>query len=930
MCPTKRGSRPDEDIIDLMDVMEDDPGLQDGASPRTGKGEADILLLDDVVAEEPADEDVLELTEALDENAGRKADDDVLDLTDMLDENVGSLTGEGVLELTDALDDDNEDLGADPVSRASTEEISSAGRESDDEIDLAELDELLKDIENEDALAGDASKDESGDISLQGLSGTDQEIDLADIDSLLRELEEDGGDTEADLIPAGLEPQAVSKPEPGAATVEYILSGLEDKPSKAPSTELHTMKVAVQPEPLAQAGQAEAEELARPAALGGLGDLSALHDDEELAELLADDEDKTLSAQEDADQPASEEDDVAVEAEAQNAAAVELPSAVPDFHKSPVPEIPVGLVDWQATAAFASTRGPRDLLREPEEAPKATPRKAPAVETQTVFKPAATPASEQRLGWRIEALETLVRDELAKARTLADRMADVEVYVMAAPKPEEWTELMEAVSALRSAPPVPSAPSVTPEEISVLRERLSALESEQPQAPAIPAEVQERLAHIEELAGQVGSRDIEDLRQTLEMLGQRLDALPSTDLDELQRRLTELEERPQGLTQEDLTPLFQRLDDLNALASRLADVETSLAGKTASDQLIESVSTLRDRIAALESRPVLDETAQGNLDDLRQKLSALQTDYESLAPAAALVSSVAAMADRVAALESRVPEVADADLRHISARLEELAARLDGDTTASTLPRLEERLVYLESLEAGNKSAASEAALSMRTLSERMEALETRLQSMQAERLAELEKRLTSMETGLASRPATPSMAEIVAEAAGRVEDKVFDRVEIVLSGRMIDQIERLENSLPEQIEEVMAKRQPPAPPAVDEEALAARMTDRLSLRLERQMAVQVEQLLSARLKTFGRELETALAESLEAPLTERLESSFADRFGAELRDKLEEFLEGTVKGSLRDELMSEIQRALPKATARIVREEIEALKRSM
>ncbi|EMG36903.1 hypothetical protein PCS_02323 [Desulfocurvibacter africanus PCS] len=901
MCPTTRGSRPEEDIIELMDVMEEGIDLQAGESAHSSGGEADALLLDDVVIE-PLDDDVLELTEALDEDSG-------------LVEN------EGILDLTDPLEDDAEDLGDAPVSKASTEEISSAGRE-DEEIDLAELDELLRDIENEDTLAG-ASKGEGGELNLHGLSGAGQEIDLADIDSLLRELEEDGGNTEADLIPAGLEAYAGAKPEPGTATVEYILSGLEDKMDAAASTELRTMNVAVQPE------QSEAEEFAKPDALGELGELDALTEDEQLAKLLGDDEEDILHPQEDALLLTGEDDYAAVEAATQGAPVVELPTEVPDFSKSPVPDIPVELVDWQATAAFASTRGPGDLLREPEETPMATVDEVRAPEPQTPSKPAAASASEQRMGWRMEALETLVKDELAKARTLADRVADVEVYVMAAPKPEEWTEVMEAVSALRSEP---SAPSVDPEEISGLRERLNTLESELSKAPAIADELEYRLKNIEEQANQVGLKDIEDLRQSLETLGQRLDAQPSPDFDGLQQRLAALEERPEGLTQEDLTPLAKRLDDLGSLASRIAEVESALAGKAASGQLDEPISALQERIAALESRPVLDEAALGNLDDLRQKLIEVQAGYEDLVPAASLVSSVAAMDGRLTMLESRPSEVTAADLQRTVACLDELTVRLDGKAAASALSGLEERFAALEAAEATGKSGAAEGDAQVRSLTERMEGLEARLQAVQAERMAELEKRLAAMESGLASQPAAPAkpaMAEIVTEVAERVEDKVFDRVEIVLSGRMIDQIERLENSLPDQIEEIMAKRQSPAP-SVDEEALAARLVDKLAPSLERQMAVKVEQLLSARLKTVGLELETTLAESLETPLAERLESSFAERFGTELRDKLEEFLEGTVMGSLRDELMDEIRRTLPKATAKVVREEIEAIKSRM
>ncbi|WP_027367994.1 hypothetical protein [Desulfocurvibacter africanus] len=903
MCPTTRGSRPEEDIIELMDVMEEGTALHDGGSSRPSGGEADALLLDDVVIE-PLDDDVLELTEALDEDSGLVED-------------------EGILDLTDPLEDDTEDLGDAPVSRASTEEISSAGREIDEEIDLAELDELLRDIENEDTLAA-ASKGEDGELNLHGLSGANQEIDLADIDSLLRELEEDGGNTEADLIPAGLEAYAGAKPEPGTATVEYILSGLEDKMDAAAPTELRTMNVAVQPEP------SEAEEFAKPDALGELGELDALTEDEQLAKLLGDDEEDIRHPQEDVLLLTDVDDYATVEAATQGAPVVELPTEVPDFSKSPVPEIPVELVDWQATAAFASTRGPGDLLREPEEAPMATVDEVRAPELQTPSKPATTSASEQRMGWRMEALETLVKDELAKARTLADRVADVEVYVMAAPKPEEWTEIMEAVSTLRS---VPSASSVDPEEISGLRERLNTLESELSKAPAIADELEDRLKSIEEQANQVGVKDIEGLRQALETLGQRLDVLPSPDFDGLQQRLAALAERPEGLTQEDLTPLAKRLDDLASLAPRIAEVESALAGKASSAQLDESFSSLQERITALESRPVLDEAALGNLDDLRQKLTDLQAGYEDLVPAASLVSSVAAMDGRLAMLESRPPEVTAADLQQTVACLDELTVRLDGKAAAAALSGLEERFAALEAAEAAGKSGAAEGDTQVRSLTERMEGLEDRLQAVQAERMAELEKRLAAMESGLASQPATPAkpaMAEIVTEVAERVEDKVFDRVEIVLSGRMIDQIERLENSLPDQIEEIMAKRQPPAPVSVDEEALAARLVDKLAPSLERQMAVKVEQLLSARLKTVGLELETTLAESLETPLAERLESSFAERFGTELRDKLEEFLEGTVMGSLRDELMDEIRRTLPKATAKVVREEIEAIKSRM
>lgn len=889
MCPTTRGSRPEEDIIELMDVMEEGPVLSDGESVGSSGGEADALLLDDVVSEPLADDDVLELTEALDEDAGLVED-------------------EGILDLTDPLEDDAEDLGDAPVSRASTEEISSAGREIDEEIDLAELDELLRDIENEDTLTG-ASKGDAGELNLHGLSGADQEIDITDIDSLLRELEEDGGNTEADLIPAGLEAFAGAKPEPGTATVEYILSGLEDKMDGAAPTELRTMNVAVQPEP------SEAEEFARPDALGELGELDALTEDEQLAKLLGDDEEDIPHPGEDALLLTDVDDHAAVEAATPGAPVVELPTEVPDFSKSPVPDIPVELVDWQATAAFASTRGPGDLLREPEEAPQATVDEVHAPEPQTPSKPAAISASEQRMGWRMEALETLVKDELAKARTLADRVADVEVYVMAAPKPEEWTEVMEAVSALRS---VPSAPSVDPEEISGLRERLGALESELSKTPAMTDEIENRLKNIEEQAGQVGAKDMDDLRQALETLGQRLDAMPSLDFDGLQQRLAALEERPAGLTQEDLLPLTERLDDLGSLAPLIAGMETALADKAASAQLDESFSSLQERIAALESRPALNEAALGNLDELRQKLTDLQAGYEDLAPAASLVSSVAAMDGRLAMLESRTPEVTAADLQRTVACLDELTVRLDGKAASSALSDLEERLASLEAAGATDKSGADEGDTQVRSL---------------AERMAELEKRLAAMESGLASRPAAPAMpamAEIVTEVAERVEDKVFDRVEIVLSGRMIDQIERLENSLPDQIEEIMAKRQPPAPASVDEEALAARLVDKLTPSLERQMAAKVEQLLSARLKTVGLELETTLAESLETPLAERLESSFAERFGTELRDKLEEFLEGTVMGSLRDELMDEIRRTLPKATAKVVREEIEALKSRM
>lgn len=881
---TTRGSRPDDSIIELMDVVEEDSsrGARGGRNPRAA-GDAEALILEDVV-EEPVADDTLELTDALDED--------------------GRMDGEGILELTEALDD-GEDLADEPRSLASAEDILAAGREhGDEEIDLAELDDLLKDIE--------AEEDQVASQTLNALSGkgSQEEIDLADIDSLLRELEEDGGNAEADLIPAGLEADSESGVEPGAATVEYILSGLDDQMDVPPPTELPTMKIAVQPEDLSD------EELDR---MGGL------REDGELGQLLADDaepaapaDEEVLELSEAVEPGADAVESVADEsftAEA-DGPAIDLPAAVPDFTRSPMPEIPVGLADWdesevnlEAATVFAAGYSPKDMQREPDEAAQAA--QAPRPMEPAEPRESAPQVPDQRLSWRIEALETLLKDELANLRTLGDRMADVETFVLGTPRPEEWTELMEAVSALRSAPSAPPAPSVDPQEISDLRGRLDALESahaaaapapsvdprefaalreqvsvleasmrETPSEPEGANNLVDRLKELEERAGQVSLADVEALREAIWKLEQRLGAQPAPDLGGIESRLDILEARLAGLGEEPLASLSRRVEGLESGLLRTPTL-TDLAA-------------LDERTKTLERRPAPD---AAELDNLRQRIAGLQ---DGLASATATSTGLAALEERVAALASRTAANTAADAQELTNRLDELSVFLKDQN--SNLAAQGERIATLET--------AGKAA---QDIVERMQAL------------TGLEGRLASLESKLAGQPAMPPMAELVTDIADRVEDKVFDRLEIVLSGRTIDYIDRLENSLPEQIEAILAKRPAPAPQApqapVDEAALAAR--------LERQMAARVEQLLSARMQTMALELEAALAGRLEAPLAERVESALAERFGSDLREKLDEFLEETVMGSLHTELLSELRREMPLAAAKIIREEIEALKKN-
>lgn len=957
MCPTTRGSRPDERIIDLMDVVEESSS-QGGRDLRSGD-DADALVLEDVVEEASAGGAVLELTDALDED-GSIGDEEILDLTEMVD--------------------DAEPLAGELLSVASAEDISAAGSEpGDEEIDLAELDDLLKDIE--------AEEDQVAHHKLDALSDRSPEAgDLADIDSLLRELEEDGGNVEADLIPAGLEADSEAGAEPGAATVEYILSGLDDQMDVPPPTELPTMKIAVQPEELSD------DELDR---MGGL------REDNELGQLLADDEaERTAPAGEEALDLGDEAEPGAEEAEQGGAGTsasaadatetarpvIELPSTVPDFTRSPLPEIPVGLSDWdestvnlEAATAFAAGHTRKDLEREQDgtaEAARAAETEAPAKSEKT----AVPQVAEQRLTWRVEALETLIRDELAKMRTLGDRVADVETFVMGAPQPAEWTEVMEAVSALRSAPAVqpvdpreiaalrgrmedvessvaalaspilsidpgeiaalgerlgqveaalakptpsvdpheisdlrgrldavesslalPAPAAVDPREIEALRERLEALEASASEAPAEPEGARnlvERLKDLEERAGQVSLADVETLREAIWGLEQRLNAQPAQDLESIESRLASLEARPAGLDEEALTPLARRMDGL----------EGSLLQKPS----LSDLAALGERTKSLERQAA-------ELDGLRQQVASVQ---DGLAPVQDLSSGLAALEERVAALDSRTAEETASDAQELTNRLDELSVRLKSH--AADLSGYGERIAALE---AGDASQDIDSRL--QALAGILDGLETSLAAGQTERLAGLASRLAGLESKLAGQPALPPVAELVSDIADRVEDKVFDRVEIVLSGRMIDHIDRLENSLPEQIEAILDKRPAPAPqPSLDEAALAERMAGKVAERLERQMSAKVEQLLSSRLQTVALELETTLAERLEAPLAERVESALAERFGSDLREKLDEFLEETVMGTLRAELLDEIRRDMPLAAAKIIREEIEALRK--
>jgi len=949
MCPTTRGSRPDEPIIELMDVVEE------GVAPlRPEDGDAEALLLEEVVEEGNSGEDVLELTDIL--------DDDALELTDILDDQVDA-----------AIDE--------LISPASAEETSTAGREFDEEeIDLTELDDLLRDIEDEDGQAGDQK--------LDGLSvGAAGEEDLADIDSLLRELEEDGGNAEADLIPAGLE-AADAEDEPDAAVVKYILSGLDAQAATEPPSELRTMKRAVEAEKLSdealdRMGEADAlahmDQMDQADQADQADKLGELGKDMKLDQLLAEDEpiaqdlqepapltDEGMPADEDmlemeavAQTPETPEVSEAVEtpevpevAEAVEAGPgridageppVELPSEIPNFNKSPIPMIPVGLPRWDAEAAerraqatlpevepvqieFAQTDSGQTDSGEVEPAqPQISAQISAQTSAQTpAEKPAEKPmdaepsALAQRLTWRLEALETLVKDELVKARGQADRLADMETFVLGAPKPEEWTELMEAVSALRAAQPMePSepVPSVDPQEVADLRERLenletqgaaleAAVETARDKAPAVPEGLGGRLAALEERAGGVSLEDFEALREAIWKLERRLDEAPAPDkgMQELAQRLEALEalgarlSSPAGLDADALA----RLAELDRLARRLGAVEAGLQNRPTLNDMAAHSERLKAVLA--ESAPVQAAPDHAVLDDLRVQLTELRSGYETLAPAAALVSSVTGLDERLKFLESAAasePEVSGVDLQKLTSRLDELES--SQAAKAFALAGLEERLKSLESLD----DAAVDHASRLSALAERQEGLEGRLvssQTEQAERFSELDKRveerMQALESRLAALPTAASVSELVEDIRERAEEKVFDRVEIVLSGRMIDQIERLEESLPGQIKEIVAKQ----PASIDEAALASRLMEGLEARL---------------------------ADRLETALVERVESTLAERFGADLREKLEEFLEEAVMGTLRTELLEEIRRDMPQAAAKVIREEIEALKRA-
>lgn len=969
MCPTTRGSRPDEPIIELMDVVEE------GVAPlRPEDGDAEALLLEEVVEEGNSGEDVLELTDIL--------DDDALELTDILDDQVDA-----------AIDE--------LISPASAEETSTAGREFDEEeIDLTELDDLLRDIEDEDGQAGDQK--------LDGLSvGAAGEEDLADIDSLLRELEEDGGNAEADLIPAGLE-AADAEDEPDAAVVKYILSGLDAQAATEPPSELRTMKRAVEAEKLSDEAldrMGEADALAHMDQMDQMDQadqadqadkLGELGKDMKLDQLLAEDEpiaqdlqdlqdlqesapltDEGMPAGEDMlemeavaqtpETPETPEASEAVEtpevpevpevAEAVEAGPgridageppVELPSEIPNFNKSPIPVIPVGLPSWDAEAAerraqatlpevepiqieFAQTDSSQTDSGEVEPAQSQisaqifaqtsaqTPAEKPAEKPMDATPMDAEPSAlAQRLTWRLEALEILVKDELVKARGQADRLADMETFVLGAPKPEEWTELMEAVSALRAAQtmkPSEPVPSVDPQEVADLRERLENLETQgaaleaavetvRDKAPAVPEGLDGRLAALEERAGGVSLEDFEALREAIWKLERRLDEAPAPDkgMQELAQRLEALEalgarpSSPAGLDEDALV----RLAELDRLARRLGAVEAGLQNRPTLNDMAAHSERLKAVLA--ESVPVQAAPDHAVLDDLRVQLTELRSGYETLAPAAALVSSVTGLDERLKFLESAAasePEVSGVDLQKLTSRLDELES--SQAARAFALAGLEERLKSLESLD----DAAVDHASRLSALAERQEGLEGRLvssQTEQAERFSELDKRveerMQALESRLAALPPAASVSELVEDIRERAEEKVFDRVEIVLSGRMIDQIERLEESLPGQIKEIVAKQ----PASIDEAALASRLMEGLEARL---------------------------ADRLETALVERVESTLAERFGVDLREKLEEFLEEAVMGTLRTELLEEIRRDMPQAAAKVIREEIEALKRA-
>lgn len=319
-----------------------------------------------------------------------------------------------------------------------------------------------------------------------------------------------------------------------------------------------------------------------------------------------------------------------------------------------------------------------------------------------------------------------------------------------------------------------------------------------------------RVKQVEDVAGQSGAIDLNDIRQAQQDIAERLASLEAkTDSSPLTGALAAFEARIAGV--EAATANASKIDEigdtvqsLDRALQRLADKlqETESTANTAIRTLEETVSSLGARIehgggAAQETEAVramleqrLDTMAQSVREELAHELQAALAGGEGVEAALADVNRRLAAAERrqaqtieaISVEIKRMSETVDQRLRTVEARNDDAAASAVREELSRMASTLEQRFDEIERREA---AAFDRMGLEVGRLSERLE-----------DRVGAVEQR-------------SAQAIEHVGEQVARMAERFNQRQDILareLGERMLDSEERAGQRVSEAISSIMQR----------------------------------------------------------------------------------------------------------------------------
>jgi hypothetical protein len=323
------------------------------------------------------------------------------------------------------------------------------------------------------------------------------------------------------------------------------------------------------------------------------------------------------------------------------------------------------------------------------------------------------------------------------------------------------------------------------------------------------------------------------------------------------------------------------------------------------DEVLEDVSSVADNVP--NEYPALDKVSTPE--------SAISEATSKAALPESVLQRLQEMEDRLVALENREPpqvDVTQPDLDGLLAQMDEritvspTLAKLS-ESQSESLQALETRLSAIEQLETPQPDLDGLLA----QMDERITVSPTlaKLSESQSESLQALETRLSAIEQ---LETPQPDLEGLLAQVDQRIEGHVGSRLDTVL-----------------QAVDGMAEQA---------ETAAARALDTELAKLSESMSADVEQRLRARLEERLEQLRVSMQEDIEQKFASGMnelkqdngeqEASVAaspDEWRDELSALLDERLE-SLGMELRKELTDEMDKAVPLAAARIIREEIQAM----